>query len=56
VDIETRPSGQVRGQQPGVPDQKTLAPLAKGDFLIVGFVSSIWLWAAIWAIASSGVR
>jgi hypothetical protein len=37
-------------------DQEAAAPLTKGDLLIVAFVSSLWLWAATWAMASAALR
>ena len=37
-------------------DQQALAPLSKGDLLIVAFVSSLWLWAATWAMTSAPLR
>jgi hypothetical protein len=37
-------------------DQQAAAPLTKGDLLIVAFVSSLWLWAATWAMASAALR
>ena len=42
----------IRSPQPGSiqSDQQTEAPLTKGDLAIVVFVSSLWLWAAVWAM------
>jgi hypothetical protein len=37
-------------------DQQVAAPLTKGDLLIVAFVSSLWLWAATWALTSAALR
>ena len=37
-------------------DRQAAAPLTKGDLLIVAFVSSLWLWAATWAMASAALR
>jgi hypothetical protein len=37
-------------------DQEAAAPLTKGDLLIVAFVSSLWLWAATFAMISAGLR
>jgi hypothetical protein len=37
-------------------DQQAAAPLTKGDLLIVAFVSSLWLWAATWALTSAAPR
>jgi hypothetical protein len=37
-------------------DQVAAAPLTKGDLLIVAFVSSLWLWAATFAMISAGLR
>jgi hypothetical protein len=37
-------------------DQQVAAPLTKGDLLIVAFVSSLWLWAATWAMTSGALR
>ena len=37
-------------------DQQAAAPLTKGDLLIVAFVSSLWLWAATWALTSAALR
>src|ERR1700730_15561305 len=37
-------------------DQQAAAPLTKGDLLIVAFVSSVWLWAATWALTSAALR
>jgi len=37
-------------------DKQTAAPLTKGDLLIVVFVSSLWLWAAAWAMISAALR
>jgi hypothetical protein len=36
--------------------QQAAAPLTKGDLLIVAFVSSLWLWAATFAMISAGLR
>jgi hypothetical protein len=33
-------------------DQQVVASLTRGDLLIVLFVSSLWLWAVVWAITS----
>ena len=37
-------------------DQVAAAPLTKGDLLIVAFVSSLWLWAATFAMTSVALR
>jgi hypothetical protein len=37
-------------------DQEAAAPLTKGDLLIVAFVSSLWLWAATFAMISTRPR
>jgi len=37
-------------------DKQAAAPLTKGDLLIVVFVSSLWLWAAAWAMISTALR
>jgi hypothetical protein len=37
-------------------DQQAAAPLTKGDLLIVAFVSSLWLWAATFAMTSAALR
>jgi hypothetical protein len=37
-------------------DQQAAAPLTKGDLVIVAFVSSLWLWAATWALTSAAWR
>jgi hypothetical protein len=37
-------------------DQAAADPLTKGDLLIVAFVSSLWLWAATFAMISAGLR
>jgi hypothetical protein len=36
--------------------QQAAAPLTKGDLLIVAFVSSLWLWAAAFAMTSTALR
>jgi hypothetical protein len=37
-------------------DQDSVAPLTRGDLMIVTFVTSLWLWATVWAFASAAVR
>jgi hypothetical protein len=37
-------------------DQQALTPLTKGDLAIVALVSSLWLWAAVWAITAPVFR
>jgi hypothetical protein len=37
-------------------DKQAAAPLTKGDLLIVVFVSTLWLWAAAWAMISAALR
>jgi hypothetical protein len=37
-------------------DQDGIAPLTRGDLLLVTFVTSLWLWAAVWALASAAFR
>jgi len=37
-------------------DQDGVAPLTRGDLLIVTFVSSLWLWATVWALTSAAFR
>jgi hypothetical protein len=58
-------SDTVSSRHPGVQpspsrsnpsDEQAVAPLAKGDLLIVFFISSLWLWAAVWAITSRVFR
>jgi hypothetical protein len=36
--------------------QQAAIPLTKGDLLIVAFVSSLWLWAAAFAMTSAALR
>jgi hypothetical protein len=60
VDSGTVPSGHPGVQQSpsrsSSSDQQAVAPLTKGDLAIVLFVSSLWLWAAVWAITSHAFR
>ena len=37
-------------------DQDSVAPLTRGDLLIVTFVTSLWLWATVWALLSAAFR
>jgi hypothetical protein len=48
-DIRERPSQSTRSGEPAAD------PLTKGDLLIVAFVSSLWLWAAVCAITSAAL-
>ncbi len=48
--LRDRPSQSSRS------DQESVAPLTKGDLLIVTFVSSLWLWATVCAMASAAFR
>ena len=56
MDSDTVPSGHPGVQQSpsrsNPSDQQGLAPLTRGDLLIVLFVSSLWLWAVVWTITS----
>ena len=61
VDSNTAPtmhwaSLQQKASCPSPSDQQAAAPLTKGDLLIVAFVSSLWLWAATWALTSAALR
>lgn len=47
-----RASPQQKPSLASAPGQQFLAPLSKGDLLFVAFVSSLWLWAATWAMTS----
>jgi hypothetical protein len=49
-------SVQQKPSQSSSSDQQTTALLTKGDLLIVAFVSSLWLWAAAWAMTSAALR
>ena len=60
MDNETLFSADLRSIQ-GAPrysrsDQESAAPLSRADLLIVTFVSSLWLWATVWALASAAFR
>jgi hypothetical protein len=48
--IQNRQSGSSRS------GQQALTPLTKRDLAIVAFVSSLWLWAAVWAITAPVFR
>jgi len=37
-------------------DQDSIAPLTRGDLFIVTFVTSLWLWATVWAFVSAAFR
>jgi hypothetical protein len=56
VDSDTAPSGHPSVQQLPLrsnrSDQQAVAPLSKGDLLIVLIVSSLGLWSLVWAITS----
>jgi hypothetical protein len=60
VDSDTvssrHPGIQSSPSQSNPSDAQAVAPLTKGDLLIVFFVSSLWLWAAVWAITSRVFR
>jgi hypothetical protein len=60
VESDAVRSGCVSVQQPpsqsSPPHQQAVAPLTKEDLLIVVFVSSIWLWAAVWATTYSAIQ
>jgi hypothetical protein len=61
MDRDTRSSGPPVSQNPQSGSsrsdrQQAVAPLTKGDLAIVVFVSSLWLWAAVWAITANGFR
>jgi hypothetical protein len=47
---------QQKPSRSSLSDQQAAAPLTKGDLLIVAFVSSLWLWAATWAMTSAALR
>jgi hypothetical protein len=60
VDSNTAPTMHWAPSAKGImldpSDQQAAAPLTKGDLLIVAFVSSLWLWAATWALTSAALR
>jgi hypothetical protein len=37
-------------------DLQAMSPLNKGDLAIVGLLSSLWLWAAVWAMTAPAFR
>lgn len=45
-----------RPSRPASSGERDAAPLTRGDLLIVAFVSTLWLWAAVWAITSAALR
>lgn len=47
---------QLKRSRSSPSDQQDVAPLTKADLLIVAFVSSLWLWAAAWAMTSAALR
>jgi hypothetical protein len=49
-------SVQLKRSRSSPSDQQAAAPLTKIDLLIVAFVSSLWLWAAAWAMTSAALR
>ena len=60
MDIDSQTSGHPAMQNPqsgpNRSDQQPVTPLTKGDLAIVAFVSSLWLWAAVWAITAPVFR
>jgi hypothetical protein len=56
VPTEHRGSLQQKHLRSSLSDQQAAAPLTKGDLLIVAFVSSLWLWAATFAMTSAALR
>ena len=56
VPIEHRGSLPQKPLQSSLSGQQAAAPLTKGDLLIVAFVSSLWLWAATFAMTSAALR
>jgi hypothetical protein len=61
MDSDTLPSSHSHSLQDAASlssrsDQDGVAPLTRGDLLIVTFVSSLWLWATVWALTSAAFR
>jgi hypothetical protein len=61
MDSDTLSSPHSRSLQdppsrPSPSDQDNIAPLTRGDLMIVTFVTSLWLWATVWALASAAFR
>jgi hypothetical protein len=56
VPSEHRGSLQQELLQSSLSDQQAATPLTKADLLIVAFVSSLWLWAATFAMTSAALR
>jgi len=61
VDSDTQSSPHSRNVQdppsrPSPSDQDSITPLTRGDLMIVTFVTSLWLWATVWAFASAAFR
>jgi hypothetical protein len=51
-----RGSVQQKPSRSSLSPQQAATPPTKGDLLIVAFVSSLWLWAAILAMTSAALR
>jgi len=61
MDSDTLSSPHSRSLQdppsrPSPSDQDSIAPLTRGDLMIVTFVTSLWLWATVWAFVSAACR
>ena len=61
MEKDTRPSSHSHSLQDSASlssrsDQDGVAPFTRGDLLIVAFVSSLCLWATVWALTSAAFR